>query len=156
MSEVEVRQTCFFCRCASILVEQRAPQRGQESGRREASLDSTCLPAFCAPLVCMRPRASARLVLSDRVSMLRSRTGEFGVLTGCRRAADRPRREVSPRCVCTSPVGVSRVVPRFASVCCFAPRVTWLILPVVICLSQRLSHACLSTGPSKAKPRMAH
>ena len=23
---------------------------------------------------------------------------------------------------------------------------TWLILPVVICLSQRLSHACLSTG----------
>ncbi len=24
--------------------------------------------------------------------------------------------------------------------------VTWLILPVVICLSQRLSHACLSTG----------
>ena len=33
---------------------------------------------------------------------------------------------------------------------------TWLILPVVICLSQRLSHACLSTGLSKAKPRMAH
>ena len=24
--------------------------------------------------------------------------------------------------------------------------VTWLILPVVICLSQRLSHACLSTN----------
>ena len=33
---------------------------------------------------------------------------------------------------------------------------TWLILPVVICSSQRLSHACLSTGRSKAKPRMAH
>ena len=33
---------------------------------------------------------------------------------------------------------------------------TWLILPVVICLSQRLSHACVSTGRSKAKPRMAH
>ncbi|UYV80596.1 SLC25A29 [Cordylochernes scorpioides] len=31
---------------------------------------------------------------------------------------------------------------------------TWLILPVVICLSQRLSHACLSTRPSKAKPQM--
>ena len=30
-------------------------------------------------------------------------------------------------------------------VCCQTqPRVTWLILPVVICLSQRLSHACLS------------
>jgi len=31
-----------------------------------------------------------------------------------------------------------------------------LILPVVICLSQRLSHACLSTCRIKAKPRMAH
>lgn len=34
------------------------------------------------------------------------------------------------------------------AVCLFFPllftRVTWLILPVVICLSQRLSHACLS------------
>ena len=36
------------------------------------------------------------------------------------------------------------------------PRVTWLILPVVICLSQRLSHACLSTSLIKVKPRMAH
>ena len=35
-------------------------------------------------------------------------------------------------------------------------QVTWLILPVVICLSQRLSHACLSTSLSKVKPRMAH
>ena len=34
--------------------------------------------------------------------------------------------------------------------------VTWLILPVVICLSQRLSHACLSTSLTKVKPRMAH
>jgi hypothetical protein len=33
---------------------------------------------------------------------------------------------------------------------------TWLILPVVICLSQRLSHACLSTCRNKVKPRMAH
>jgi hypothetical protein len=34
--------------------------------------------------------------------------------------------------------------------------VFWLILPVVTCLSQRLSHACLSTHSSKVKPRMAH
>ena len=33
---------------------------------------------------------------------------------------------------------------------------TWLILPVVICLSQRLSHACLSTRLNTAKLRMAH
>ena len=33
---------------------------------------------------------------------------------------------------------------------------TWLILPVVICLSQRLSHACLSISFFMAKLRMAH
>ena len=32
----------------------------------------------------------------------------------------------------------------------------WLILPVVICLSQRLSHACLSTNELKVKPQKAH
>ena len=34
--------------------------------------------------------------------------------------------------------------------------VTWLILPVVICLSQRLSHACLSMNARTVKLRMAH
>ena len=34
--------------------------------------------------------------------------------------------------------------------------VTWLILPVVIRLSQRLSHACLSISTYTAKLRMAH
>src|SRR3569833_654371 len=34
--------------------------------------------------------------------------------------------------------------------------VTWLILPVVICLSQRLSQACLSISNYTAKLRMAH
>ena len=33
---------------------------------------------------------------------------------------------------------------------------TWLILPVVICLSQRLSHAGLSMSRNKVRPRMAH
>ena len=37
-----------------------------------------------------------------------------------------------------------------------APVDIWLILPVVICLSQRLSHACLSTNLHKVKLRMAH
>ena len=35
-------------------------------------------------------------------------------------------------------------------------RATWLILPVVICLSQRLSHACLSTNSHGVKLQMAH
>ena len=34
--------------------------------------------------------------------------------------------------------------------------VTWLILPVVICLSQRLSHACLSISLYMVRLRMAH
>lgn len=34
--------------------------------------------------------------------------------------------------------------------------VPWLILPVVICLSQRLSHASLSISQIKAKPQKAH
>lgn len=50
-------------------------------------------------------------------------------------------------------VGVIRSV-RFAKLLdlMVAP---WLILPVVICLSQRLSHACLSASRIKAIPRMA-
>lgn len=32
----------------------------------------------------------------------------------------------------------------------------WLILPVVICLSQRLSHACIRSHPSMVNLRMAH
>ena len=39
---------------------------------------------------------------------------------------------------------------------CFGKVTTWLILPVVICLSQRLSHACLSISFYMAKLRMAH
>ena len=36
-------------------------------------------------------------------------------------------------------------------------KVTWLILPVVICLSQRLSHACLSINNFiQVKLRTAH
>jgi hypothetical protein len=36
------------------------------------------------------------------------------------------------------------------------PRVTWLILPVVICLCQRLSHACVSISDCTARLRTAH
>ena len=35
-------------------------------------------------------------------------------------------------------------------------KVTWLILPVVLCLSQRLSHACLSKQLYTVKLRTAH
>ena len=51
--------------------------------------------------------------------------------------------------VCVSASGSASVVP-------LAKVVTWLILPVVICLSQRLSHACLSISTCTVKLRMAH
>ena len=50
-------------------------------------------------------------------------------------------------------LGGARTAPPWATV---FPHVTWLILPVVICLFQRLSHACLSIRSRTAKLRMAH
>ena len=46
--------------------------------------------------------------------------------------------------------------PTFWGVATPVKIVTWLILPVVICLSQRLSHACLSISNYTVKLRMAH
>ena len=43
-----------------------------------------------------------------------------------------------------------------SSLGCLKEWINWLILPVVICLSQRLSHACPSTDLKTVKPRMAH
>ena len=86
------------------------------------------------------------------------------------------RRSCSGRSRNGSPVRARKVAGRFASVAgllllslqCVDDAVAvlaaaksvrvdiWLILPVVICLSQRLSHACLSTYFYTVKPRMAH
>jgi hypothetical protein len=59
-------------------------------------------------------------------------------------------RETS-RCTCSIPFGIvlqGNILRRKAGGMTRSPPVleivTWLILPVVICLSQRLSHACLS------------
>jgi hypothetical protein len=48
------------------------------------------------------------------------------------------------------------VLIRCVCVFVFLRIVTWLILPVVIRLSQRLSHASLSISNYTAKLRMAH
>ena len=61
------------------------------------------------------------------------------------------------------PVGPSGSAKRLGEPKCGRPLlasrtrvVIWLILPVVICLSQRLSHACLSISTCTVKLRMAH
>ena len=60
---------------------------------------------------------------------------------------------VVPEPLNSGPVGRLRTLLRLPT---HVRTATWLILPVVICLSQRLSHACLSTSLNKVKPRMAH
>ena len=55
--------------------------------------------------------------------------------------------------ICSSPASRASLPhqsPRFTMTA------TWLILPVVICLSQRLSHACLSISIYTAKLQTAH
>ena len=49
-----------------------------------------------------------------------------------------------------------RIYVEFYELALSAPRAIWLILPVVIRLSQRLSHACLSISNYTVKLRMAH
>ena len=51
--------------------------------------------------------------------------------------------------------GSACVVPAASGLACGCTQ-TWLILPAVICLSQRLSHACPSISFNIAKLRMAH
>ena len=58
----------------------------------------------------------------------------------------------NPLCRCL--LRLARLLQAFVNRWWYAE--TWLILPVVICLSQRLSHACLSISFYTAKLRMAH
>ncbi len=58
---------------------------------------------------------------------------------------------------CLQATSALYIPPSFWEGCLHRRRiVTWLILPVVICLSQRLSHACLSISNYTVKLRMAH
>ncbi len=56
----------------------------------------------------------------------------------------------------TAKLSGERCVPRSTVVLPDEHVRTWLILPVVICLPQRLSHACLSINFYMVKLRMAH
>ena len=57
---------------------------------------------------------------------------------------------------CLRCLALTRPASVLASLVVVRSKAIWLILPVVICLSQRLSHACPSTSLTKVKPRMAH
>lgn len=73
--------------------------------------------------------------------------------TGYRRGGlERKKKAGAPPLPCKPCSGRGRVCTSIVGKC----GLIWLILPVVICLSQRLSHACLSTYSCTVKPRMAH
>ena len=108
-----------------------------------------------------------------RASHLVRRVCDPNPITHCARTCCSPaRRRGSPRLGCLSfgssrggcRAGVARSValrvPRSVRAAARAGlgarQATWLILPVVICLSQRLSHACLSISDYTVKLRMAH
>ena len=89
------------------------------------------------------------------------------VLTDCQNCSSLQRSCVSRRTgavgcgMCPAGVSFDLAALRLLQNGCVAMRpiwkvVTWLILPVVICLSQRLSHACLSISTCTVKLRMAH
>lgn len=85
-----------------------------------------------------------------------------GIKDTTRRQADARRRLLRSRSCAASPLARpsrcddGRASPSLARESGRTHEAPWLILPVVICLSQRLSHACLSACRIKVKPRMAH
>ena len=113
-----------------------------------------------SPLSAAVARASARRPSRRRVPTARGDRASAAALRRRRRGSlparhgGRPLRRAG---ACSRPpappgAGAGRVRAR----CVGFRAAPWLILPVVICLSQRLSHACLSTSQIKVKPRMAH
>jgi hypothetical protein len=111
-------------------------------------------PEGCMQRTCMRWQHRSWLVadhlLGNSVGAIESVACALGTI-GASRAATWIA-SASPCLVKLAPFG--------GSACVLYVRglriVTWLILPVVICLSQRLSHACLSISNYTVKLRMAH
>lgn len=163
----DTRRSCIFRPRNGI--SECEPQIGEAVASWRCSA-----PVSMAPLSSCYPRATAAFVPFVRSLSLVDGTHADGVLCrrvisfACRRrfgagfgdGLARCRRRFDAACLvssvvrfgrssaASSPAGRSR-----ASSCTTA---TWLILPVVICLSQRLSHACLSTNLYTVKLRMAH
>ena len=96
----------------------------------------------------LSPNSSADLVLGNPVAANGWSARHASVIRFAGRAADR---------VLRHPSHLTNSDPRKRGLATGAAKiVTWLILPVVICLSQRLSHACLSISNYTVKLRMAH
>ena len=119
------------------------PRRRTREPERDASRSAVCLSVRV-----IRERDDARAAWAPRAKTI--------TYTPKRRPEVRynGRRLRRHRGSSSSDRALPERAPVFANV--YTRTATWLILPVVICLSQRLSHACLSTNFYTVKLRMAH
>ena len=125
---------------------------------------SRALCACCNPGFLLSRGVCDGLVIGGNADPAPLRTAPWGTQWG---QLNRSRTTLAP-CVLSmwATLGLFRrlpawFIPLLRGLCLRAPApgsriVTWLILPVVICLSQRLSHACLSISNYTVKLRMAH
>lgn len=130
---------------------------GNPNGETEPMQLKVCARTTVRP----RRRTIEGVRSGDRTPKRRVRRDWANLRTGAPELSGSATRErKSGRGGRTSVAGHPRVAPskrrRAVSARTCSRTITWLILPVIICLSQRLSHACLSTCRNKAKPRMAH
>ena len=143
---------------AGSVCEENGEKKKREPGKSEKMVDSHPSPAFsaadwslmscggpCLDLASVNPREL--MTVAKRVKCGRQGQCTLPSLTLALREEERKRRIASGR-LARAPPEPTPGRPQEPA--------TWLILPVVICLSQRLSHACLSTSSSRAKLRMAH
>ena len=142
--DVSLANWGYLCRIASTHWEKFtkliAPtSASSENARRCGAVISTILPAILSVGSVIRSGALA-LKVFDAVSSIRTLIVSVGLVG--------PRPPAHKR----NPLSMLRLTARQPS----SSTQTWLILPVVICLSQRLSHACLSISFYTAKLRMAH
>jgi hypothetical protein len=126
--------------CIISTVSKFTARKGFGESERKSVVDGAALLLRGASSLARRVVAVSVHVAAD----VRGPTESTKPVSLRRLCGAKPPRE---RPTCSPPLGIRRMADRLA---------TWLILPVVICLSQRLSHACLSTNLYTVKLRMAH
>ena len=151
---VNRRETCIDTRCANLVLNYNADTATVRSLLPQVVFRNAavCLPAPQCPRreavgSLSQPPSATLATLGETISGAKwkeSRAAHCGALV---RRSGRLR---SPSLMGNTPApswrgtqGPVRVAPHGAARSA-RKAVTWLILPVVICLSQRLSHACLS------------
>jgi hypothetical protein len=133
-----------WCLTTARLRDELRVWRGLASalwGKRRLCAQGECsMAAICALAVGSLPRAGSRWCESHQFWFATLSLGLtlVALSRGCGESA------------CVPPAGARVLRPARGKIA------TWLILPVVICLSQRLSHACLSINFYTVKLRMAH